>query len=58
LFGCQIPWQFSQAPRGKRRHSFVEIGLALALDAQMAQKNPQARNQLFNSARAAPTGTF
>jgi len=47
-----------QAPRGKRRHSFVETGLALASDAKIPQKNPQAGNQFFNGAGTTLAGSF
>src|SRR5262249_17999163 len=51
-------WQLRQAPRRKRRHSFVETGLALASDAKIPQKNPQAGDQFLNGASTTLAGSF
>jgi hypothetical protein len=39
LLRRQIPWQFSQAPRSICGYGLVEIGLAEALDGEIAQKH-------------------
>ena len=50
----QILWQFGRAPAGDPRHSLVEIGRALAVNAQIPQEGPQARYQMFSGGNAAP----
>jgi hypothetical protein len=58
LLRRQIFRQICQAPRGERRHGLIQVGSAPAMDAEIPQETPQAGNQLFSGADAAPSGAF
>src|SRR5271169_4980989 len=52
LLRRQIFWQSGQVPGGKGWHSPIQIGLALAADAEISQERTEAGGQLFNRAGA------